>query len=149
MKIILQKEVEKLGVPGDVVTVADGYARNFLVPRGMAIPATKGAVRHADSLRRAHATRVNKAKVAAEEVAARLSAKPIVVKARAGEDGRLFGSITTADLAEELAAQANETVDRRAIHLDEPIRSLGTHEVSVRLHPEVDAAISVQVEAES
>jgi len=148
MKIILQREVEKLGVPGDVVTVADGYARNFLVPRGMAIPASKGAVRHAESLRRAHATRVNKAKVEAEEVAARLTAKPILVTARAGEDGRLFGSITTADLAEELAAQANETVDRRAIHLDEPIRSLGTHEVSVRLHPEVEATISVQVDPE-
>jgi large subunit ribosomal protein L9 len=149
MKIILQKEVEKLGVPGDVVTVADGYARNFLVPRGMAIPATKGAVRHAESLRRAHDVRVNKAKGAAEEIAARLSAKPVVVKARAGEDGRLFGSITTADLAEEIASQAGETVDRRAIHLDEPIRSLGTHEVSVRLHPEVDATISVQVDSES
>ena len=97
MKIILQREVEKLGVPGDVVTVADGYARNFLVPRGMAIPATKGAVRHAESLRRAHDVRVNKAKVAAEELGGRLTAKPVVVKARAGEDGRLFGSITTAE----------------------------------------------------
>jgi large subunit ribosomal protein L9 len=149
MKIILQREVEKLGVPGDVVTVADGYARNFLVPRGMAIVATKGAVRHAESLRRAHGDRVNKAKAAAEEFAARLTAKPIVVKARAGEEGRLFGSITTADLADEIQSQLNETVDRRDIHLDEPIRSLGTHEVSVRLHPEVDATISVQVEAES
>jgi large subunit ribosomal protein L9 len=148
VKIILQREVEKLGVPGDVVTVADGYARNFLVPRGMAIPASKGAVRHADSLRRAHDTRVNKAKAESEEFAARLAAKPIVVKARAGEDGRLFGSITTADLAEEIAAQAGETIDRRNIHLEEPIRSLGTHEVSVRLHPEVDATLSIQVEAE-
>jgi large subunit ribosomal protein L9 len=148
VKIILQKEVEKLGVPGDVVTVADGYARNFLVPRGMAIPASKGAVRHAESLRRAHDTRVNKAKAESEEFATRLAAKPIVVKARAGEDGRLFGSITTADLAEEIAAQAGETIDRRDIHLEEPIRSLGTHEVSVRLHPEVDATLSIQVEAE-
>ena len=149
MKIILQKEVEKLGVPGDVVTVADGYARNFLVPRGMAIPASKGAVRHAESLRRAHDTRVNKAKAEAEEFATRLAAKPIVVKARAGEDGRLFGSITTADLAEEIAGQAGETIDRRDIHLEEPIRSLGTHEVSIRLHPEVDATLSIQVEAEA
>ena len=146
MKIILQKEVDKLGVPGDVVTVADGYARNFLVPRGMAIPATKGAVRHAESLRRAHATRVNKAKAEAEELAGRLTAKPVIVNARAGEDGRLFGSITTADLAEEIGKQTEESVDRRDIHLDEPIRSLGTHEVSVRLHPEVTATISIQVE---
>jgi large subunit ribosomal protein L9 len=149
MKIILQKEVEKLGVPGDVVTVADGYARNFLVPRGLAIVATKGAVRHAESLRRAHDVRVNKAKAEAEELAGRLTAKPIVVTARAGEDGRLFGSITTADLAEEVAKQTGETVDRRDIHLEEPIRSLGTHEVSVRLHPEVNATLSIQVEAES
>jgi large subunit ribosomal protein L9 len=149
MKIILQKEVEKLGVPGDVVTVADGYARNFLVPRGMAIPASKGAVRHAESLRRAHASRVNKAKGAAEELAGRLTAKPVVVNARAGEDGRLFGSITTADLAEEIGKQTEESVDRRDIHLDEPIRSLGTHEVSVRLHPEVTATISIQVEPEA
>ncbi len=149
MKIILQREVEKLGVPGDVVTVADGYARNYLVPRGMAIVATKGAVRHAESLRRAHDVRVNKAKAVAEEFAARLTAKPIVVKARAGEDGRLFGSITTADLAEEIQTQLSENVDRRDIHLDEPIRSLGTHEVTVRLHPELEATISVQVEAES
>jgi large subunit ribosomal protein L9 len=149
MKIILQKEVDKLGVPGDVVTVADGYARNFLVPRGMAIPASKGAVRHAESLRRAHDVRVNKAKGEAEEHAARLAAKPIVVTARAGEDGRLFGSITTADLAEEIAKQTEETIDRRDIHLDEPIRSLGTHEVSIRLHPEVNATISIQVDAEA
>jgi len=149
MKIILQKEVDKLGVPGDVVTVADGYARNFLVPRGLAIVASKGAVRHAESLRRAHDVRVNKAKAEAEAFGARLTAKPIIVTARAGEDGRLFGSITTADLAEEIAKQTEETVDRRDIHLDEPIRSLGTHEVSVRLHPEVNATLSIQVEAEA
>jgi large subunit ribosomal protein L9 len=149
VKIILQKEIEKLGVPGDVVTVADGYARNFLVPRGMAIPASKGAVRHAESLRRAHDSRVNKATAAAEEVAGRLAAKPVVVVARAGEEGRLFGSITTTDLAEEIAKQTGESIDRRDIHLDEPIRSLGTHEVTVRLHPEVNATLSIQVEAEA
>ena len=149
MKIILQKEVDKLGVPGDVVTVADGYARNFLVPRGLAIVATKGAVRHAESLRRAHDVRVNKAKAEAEEFATRLAAKPIVVTARAGEDGRLFGSITTADLAEEIAKQAGENIDRRDIHLEEPIKSLGTHEVSVKLHPEVNATLSIQIEPEA
>src|SRR5256885_6434262 len=146
MKIILQKEVEKLGVPGDIVTVADGYARNYLVPRGIAIPASKGAVRHIDSLRRAHDSRVNKTKVAAEEVAGRLAAKPIVVSARAGEEGRLFGSITTADLAEEIARQADQPIDRRDIHLDEPIRSLGTHEVTGPLHPQGNATLSMQVE---
>ncbi len=149
MKIILQKEVEKLGVPGDVVTVADGYARNFLVPRGMAIPASKGAVRHVESLRRAHGARVNKARGEAQALADRLSAIPIKVTARAGEEGRLFGSITTADLAEEIAKQTGQAIDRRDIHLDEPIRSLGTHEVSVRVYPEVNATLSIQVEPEA
>ena len=149
MKIILQREVEKLGVPGDVVTVADGYARNYLVPRGMAIPASKGAVRHAESLRAAHDKRVNAARAEAETLAARLTANPVVVRARAGEEGRLFGSITTADLADEIARQTGETLDRRDIHLEEPIRSIGAHEVNVRLHPEVTATLTIQVEPES
>src|SRR5919206_5234984 len=102
MKIILQKEVDKLGTPGDVVTVADGYARNFLVPRGLAIPASKGAVRHAESLKRAHEDRVAKARTEAEAVAARLGAVTVRVTHRAGEEGKLFGSITAQDVSEEL-----------------------------------------------
>jgi large subunit ribosomal protein L9 len=147
MKIILQREVEKLGVPGDLVEVADGYARNFLVPRGMAIPATKGAVRHAESLGRAHGERVAKARKEAETLAERIGASPLKVKVKAGEGGRLFGSVTAADLAEELERQTGEKVDRRMIHLDEPIRSVGVHEVRIHLHPEVNAAISVEIEA--
>ncbi|HMC37136.1 MAG TPA: 50S ribosomal protein L9, partial [Actinomycetota bacterium] len=123
MKIILQREVEKLGVPGDVVNVADGYARNFLVPRGLAIPASKGAVRHAESLRRAHEDRVAKGRAEAEALAERISGSPIKVTAKAGEGGRLFGSVTAADLADELERQTGETIDRRMIHLEEPIRS--------------------------
>jgi large subunit ribosomal protein L9 len=92
---------------------------------------------------------VNQAKGEAEELAARLAASPIVVRARAGEEGRLFGSITTADLAEEIAKQTGQEIDRRDIHLEDPIRSLGTHEVSVRLHPEVNATLSIQVEPEA
>jgi len=148
MKIILQREIEKLGAPGDVVTVADGYARNYLVPRGLAIPATKGAVRHADSLKRAHEERTNKARVEAQAVAERLTASPVRVKARAGEEGRLFGSITNVDLAEEIERQTGQAIDRRDIHLDEPIRSIGVHEVVLRLHPEVNASLSIEVEPE-
>jgi large subunit ribosomal protein L9 len=147
MKIILQREVDKLGVPGDLVEVADGYARNFLVPRGMAIPATKGAVRHAESLGRAHGERVAKARKEAEAVAERIGASPLKVKVKAGEGGRLFGSVTAADLAEELERQTGEKVDRRMIHLDEPIRSVGVHEVTIHLHPDVNAAISVEIES--
>ena len=149
MKVILQKEVAKLGTPGEVVTVADGYARNFLVPRGLAIPASKGAVRHAEGLKRAHGERMAKARTEAEAVAERLGQVRLTIAHRAGEEGKLFGSITAQDLAEEIAKQGGEVVDRRAIHLDEPIRSVGTHEVQVRLHPEVTATLTVQVEPEA
>ena len=146
MKIILQREVEKLGVPGDVVNEADGYARNFLVPRGLDIPASKGAVRHAESLRRAHEDRVAKGRSEAEALAERISGSPIKVRAKAGEGGRLFGSVTAADLADELERQTGETIDRRMIHLEEPIRSVGVHEVRIHLHPEVNTPISVEIE---
>jgi large subunit ribosomal protein L9 len=147
MKIILQKEVEKLGGPGDLVQVADGYARNYLIPRGLAAPATKGAVRHAERLRSGHEELVRRAKAEAEDLAARLSKTPVRIATRAGEDGRLFGSITAQGIAEELSKVLDEPFDRRRIHLDEPIRSLGAHEVTVRLHPEVDATVTVDVAA--
>jgi large subunit ribosomal protein L9 len=146
MKIILQKEVEKLGFPGDVVVVADGYARNYLLPRGMAVVASRGAVRHAEILRRAHQTRVDRAVAEAQALAERLQAVPLTVRHRAGEEGRLFGSITPADLAEELERASGVSVDRRQIHLDEPIRSIGAHEFRVHLHPEVKAILTVEVE---
>ena len=145
MRVILQKPVEKLGVPGDVVEVADGYARNYLMPRGMAVKATKGGVRHVESLKRAHATRVNQAKAEAEQVASRLTATRIQVSARAGEEGRLFGSVTALDVAEAIQQQAGVRVDRHDVHLAEPIRSVGTHEVRVHLFAEVDPIISVEV----
>jgi large subunit ribosomal protein L9 len=149
VKVILQKEVDKLGTPGEVVTVADGYARNFLVPRGLAIPASKGAIRHADGLKRAHGERVAKARQEAEVVAERLGQVTITVTHRAGEEGKLFGSITAQDLAGEISRQGGEEVDRRTIHLDEPIRSVGTHEVQVRLHPDVTVTMTVTVEPEA
>jgi len=147
MKIILHKEVEKLGAPGDVVDVADGYARNFLIPRGIAAPATKGAVRHADRLRQAHDKRTHVALEAAQAVADRLTAGPIRVSAKAGEDGRLFGSITIQHLAEEIEKAAGVSVDRRHVTA-EPIRSVGTHEVTVHLHPQVNATVTVEVVAQ-
>ena len=149
MKVILQKEVEKLGTPGEVVTVADGYARNFLVPRGLAVPATRGAVRNAESLKRAHDERTAKARTEAQTVADRLAQATVRITHQAGEEGKLFGSITAPELAAEIERQAGETVDRRDIHLDEPIRSIGSHEVHVRLHPEVTATVTVEVLAEA
>ena len=149
MKVILQKEVAKLGTPGEVVSVADGYARNYLVPRGLAIPATKGAVRHAESLKRAHDERTAKARTEAEAAAERLSQVTVRISHQAGEEGKLFGSITAQDLAEEITRLAGEEVDRRDIHLEEPIRSVGSHEVHIRLHPDVTATITVEVQPEA
>jgi large subunit ribosomal protein L9 len=145
MKIILQREVDKLGAPGDVVDVADGYARNYLIPRGMAAPAVKGAVRHADRLRKAHEERTRKAVAEAQALADRLTASSVRLAARAGEEGKLFGSITVGDVAEQLGKVAGVAIDRHDIRLTEPIRSLGTHEVVVHLHPELNATITVEV----
>jgi large subunit ribosomal protein L9 len=147
MKIILQKPVDKLGLPGDVVDVADGYARNYLMPRGLAVRATKGGVKHVDSLKRAHTVRVNAAKVEAEQVAQRLIASPVTVPAHAGEEGKLFGSVTPTDVAAAIEAQTGIRVDRHDVHMDEPIRSVGVHEVRVHLFAEVDPIISVEVVA--
>jgi len=148
MKVILQKTVERLGDPGDVADVADGYARNFLIPRGLAVRAEKGAVRHAESLKRAHQSRTTAQKGEFEAIATRIIQTPVVVTARAGEEGRLFGSVTAADIAEALSAETGVAVDRRDIHLDEPIRSVGTHEVTVHLHPAVDPVITIDVRAQ-
>ena len=145
MKIILQKSVDRLGDPGDVAEVADGYARNYLIPRGLAVKAEKGTMRHAESLKRAHEVRTSAQKGDFEALAARIIQTPVVVSARAGEEGKLFGSVTSADIAEALSAQAGVPIDRRDVHLDEPIRSIGTHEVTVHLHPEVDPVITVDV----
>jgi large subunit ribosomal protein L9 len=145
MRIILQREVEKLGVPGDVVDVKDGYARNYLLPRGLAIPASRGAVKHAERLREAHDTRVVKARTEAETLAADLAKTRLRVASKAGEDGKLFGSVTAQHLADELSKVMGQPIDRKRIHLDEPIRSLGTHEVDVRLHPDIDAKVTVEV----
>jgi large subunit ribosomal protein L9 len=147
MKIILQKPVDKLGVPGDVVDVADGYARNYLVPRGLAVKATKGGVKHVESLKRAHTVRENAAKAGAEQVAQRLTASPVSVPAHAGEEGKLFGSVTPTDVAAAIESQTGIRVDRHAVHMDEPIRSVGVHEVKVHLFAEVDPIISVEVVA--
>lgn len=149
MKVILQKEVAKLGAPGDVVNVADGYARNFLVPRGFAVQATKGAVRQADNLKRAHEERVAKGRTEAEAVAERLTGTTLRLTHRAGGEGKLFGSITAQELADELEKQAREPIDRKSIHLDEPIRSVGSHEVQIRLHPDVTTTVTVEIEPEA
>ena len=148
MKVILQKPVEKLGDPGDIVEVAAGYARNYLVPHGLAVRAEKGALKHAENLKRAHVSRQSKEKVEFEALAAKLIASKVLISARAGEEGKLFGSVTAADIAEAIAAQTDIRVDRKDVHLEEPIRSLGTHEVRVHLFPEVEPVLTLEVTAE-
>jgi len=146
MKIILQKPVDNLGNPGDVAEVADGYARNYLIPRGLAIKAEKGALRHAESLKRAHVSRLSKEKGEYEAIASKLiGAGALRIQGRAGEEGRLFGSVTAADIAEALAEQAGVAVDRKDVQLVEPIRSLGTHEVRVKLFHDVEPVVTVEV----
>ena len=146
MKIILQRPVDNLGNPGDVADVADGYARNYLIPRGLAIKAEKGALRHAESLKRAHVSRLSKEKGEYEAIASKLiGAGALRIQGRAGEEGRLFGSVTAADIAEALAEQAGVAVDRKDVQLVEPIRSLGTHEVRVKLFHDVEPVVTVEV----
>jgi large subunit ribosomal protein L9 len=147
MKVILQKAVDSLGEPGEVVQVADGYARNYLIPRGLAAPATKGALRHAERVKAGHEERARRQRADAEALAGRLSKAPVRIAAQAGEEGRLFGQVTAHQIAEAMGEQLDERVDHRRIHLAEPIRSVGVHEVQVRLHPEVDASVTVDVVA--
>jgi large subunit ribosomal protein L9 len=147
MKVILQKPVDSLGAPGEIVQVADGYARNYLIPRGLAAPATEGALKHAERVKAVNEQRAQRLRTEAEAVAGRLSKAPVRITAPAGEEGRLFGQVTPHQIADAMADQIDERVDHRRIHLAEPIRSVGVHEVQVRLHPEVDATITVDVVA--
>ena len=145
MRVVLREDVPKLGTKGDVVDVKPGYARNFLVPRGLAFVATDGAVRQAEAMKKAREAAYAKARGDAESIARQLVATRIRLKAQAGEGGRLFGSITSSDIAEAIQAQTGLTVDRRRILLDDPIKSTGLHEVLMRPHTEVEFRVSVEV----
>jgi large subunit ribosomal protein L9 len=145
MKVILAADVEKLGRKGDVVTVADGYGRNFLVPKGLALTASKGALRQAEQMRRAREEVEHKAKEEAALKVATLGASPVYISARSGEEGKLFGSVTNADVARAIVEQLGEEIDRRDIRLEDPIRTIGTHQIEVHLHEEVNALVTVEV----
>jgi large subunit ribosomal protein L9 len=145
VKVVLREDVDHLGLKGDILEVADGYARNFLMPRGLAIKASKGSVAQAASMRRNREARERRDREAAEAVATRLRGKRLEIPARAGEGGRLFGSVTTADLADAVQAQLGVEVDRRRVQLDEPLKELGEVEVVIRLHSGVDAELTVAV----
>jgi len=145
MKIILAKDVETLGHKGDVVTVSDGYARNYLVPKGMALVASRGALKQAEQMRRAREEALRKAKDEAVAQVALLGSSPVYISARAGEDGKLFGSVTKNDIARAVQDQLEQEVDARQVRLDESLRRLGTFSIEVHLHEEVNALVSVEV----
>lgn len=148
MKIVLREDVESLGRKGDLLDVADGYARNYLVPRGLAIKATRGVVAQAEAMRRNREAREARDRTAAEELAARLAVGTLVVAARAGEGGKLFGSVTAADVVAAVTDRTGVELDRRTVQLDDPIRELGEFEVSVRLHADVVVPLTVSVVAQ-
>jgi large subunit ribosomal protein L9 len=147
MRIVLHDRVDGLGNRGDVVEVSDGYARNYLIPSGLAHQATPGAEAQAESMRRSWQLKNTQQREAAEEIAKTLVARPIQVTARAGPGGRLFGSVTTTDIAEAIGVQTGIEIDRRSLSLDEPIRSVGSHTVRAKPHPEVEFPVTVDVSA--
>ncbi|WP_432092262.1 50S ribosomal protein L9 [Streptomyces sp. bgisy100] len=147
MKIILTHEVSGLGTAGDVVDVKDGYARNYLVPRGFAIRWTKGGEKDVEQIRRGRKIREIATIEQANEVKAQLEGVKVRLAVRSGEAGRLFGSVTPADIASAIKAAGGPDVDKRRVELGTPIKTLGAHQVSVRLHAEVSAKVGIEVVA--
>lgn len=144
MKVILRADVERVGKKGDVIEVADGHARNYLLPKGLAIKASPGALAQAAAMRRSRDLKDAREREGAEAVARALVARVIRIPVRAGSEGRLFGSITAADIVRAVADETGIELDRRKLHLDDPIKTVGTHEVPVKLHPEVEFRIVVE-----
>ncbi len=146
-KIILTHEVTGLGAPGDVVEVKDGYARNYLIPRSLATPWSKGAEKDVTAIRRARKAREVATLDDAKAIRDSLQANTVTVSAKSGESGRLFGAVTTAEIADAIKAAGAPAVDKRKIEVAQAIKSLGEYTVQVRLHPEVSAAVTVKVVA--
>ena len=146
MRVILKREVAGLGRPGDVKDVADGYAQNFLLPRGLAIEATAGEMKLLSRARDAKRAKQDRAHAEAEELAKRLSETTLVFKLKAGEQGKTFGSVTNKDIAEALQREHKVEVDRTKVHLPEPLKSLGVHTVEIRLLTDVRANVTVAIE---
>jgi len=144
MNVILREDVEKLGRAGEVVTVKDGYARNFLLPRGLAFLANEGNRRRLEAEQRLRTHRADQVVAEARDTALRLEAVSVSFSMKAGEGDKLFGSVTAADIADRLAAEGF-AVDKRAVELEEPIKSLGVYKVPVRLHPDVKPEVRVWV----
>lgn len=148
MKVVLRADVEQVGKKGDIVEVADGHARNFLVPKGLAFVATPGVAAQAEAMRRGRDLRDAQERQAAEAIAQKLVPAVITIPHRAGAEGKLFGSVTTTEIAAAIEEQAGLELDRRKLHLDEPIKTVGQHLVPVKLHADVEFPVTVEVVAQ-
>ncbi|MDQ4132228.1 MAG: 50S ribosomal protein L9 [Actinomycetota bacterium] len=148
MRVVLRADVPAVGRKGDVVDVAPGFARNHLVPKGLAIKASPGALAQAATMRRSRELKDARDRESATEIAARLNTASLRIPARAGADGRLFGSVTAADIVAAVEATSAVRLDRRRIHLEELIKTVGMHEVPLRLHADVEVKLNVEVVTE-
>jgi large subunit ribosomal protein L9 len=148
MKLILKEDVDNIGVMGSVVEVKDGYGRNFLIPRNLAVEANPKNIRHFEHQKKTIEVKVKKVRKSAEDFAEQLSQMTLSLEARAGEEDKLFGSVTTKDIVEAIAQKGVE-VDRRKILLDEPIKRLGSYEVPIKIHQDVIANVKVEVKQSS
>ena len=145
MRIVLRADIAEVGKKGDIVDVADGFARNFLIPKGRAFKANDGVVVQAGAMRRSRDLKDAKDREAAETIARTLVPAVITITAKSGSEGKLFGSVTVQDLVAAVATQTGVELDRRRVHLTEPIKSLGTHQVPVKLHSDVEFPVTVEV----
>ncbi len=147
MRVILLKEIEKLGKPGDIVEVSDGYGRNYLIPYGFALEAKKGYVRDLEHKKKMVEIKIQKERRRAQSLAERLSKTVLTIKKKVGEEGKLFGSVTASDIEKALKDMGME-VDRKSIIIDEPIKHVGSYTVKVRVHPEATAELKLNIEPE-
>lgn len=148
MKVLLLKDVPGLGTAGQVKTVADGYARNYLLPRGLADAATEGAVKRAEQLRQADERRTARIETQAQTLVQEMAGVTLLFRVKAGDTGKLYGSITSAQIAEALSGKIGREIDKRRIDLEEPLKELGAHDVRIKLAPAIEAEIKVLIEAE-
>ncbi len=149
MQVLLMQNVPGIGNAGEVKKVADGYARNYLLPRKLAVVATDGAVKQAEAIKQAVIRREAKTRGEAQELAKLIEQVTLTFRAKAGEGDRLFGSITSGDIVDALAREKGINVDKRKVELDSPLKELGNHQVTIKLHPEVSAKVMVVVEKET
>jgi len=145
MKLILTQEVTNLGAPGDVVEVKDGYGRNYLMPRGFAIRWTRGAEKQIDSIKKARSVREVNDLGRADEIKRQLEELQVSLPAQAGGSGRLFGAVTVADIVDAVKSCGGPDIDKRRIFVDKPIKSIGAHQVTVKVHDEVSATVNLEV----